>query len=612
MPMTTVWIRFAVLALPLVVLPAAIADEPAAARFGGQVEVEVVNVDVVAVDREGRPVLDLGREDFELRVDGRPVAIEYFTGPAATAPDALVPALPQRAAAQTNSAPLAEAPLRPAAASLEPAAVVVFVDQSALEWHTSRQIVGEIREYLLPRVDAGERVFVATFTDDLRILADGTSGRDGVLAAIDEIDRMRGRGTRIASARNYLERDIRTFDRYMDLEGAGRSGQGGVSIRGVRGERVNSQRVGASDYLTQQIQRLKYEIELYGREEMDRQRHSLDALQHFVDALSPLEGRKAVLLATAGYTTSPTAYLSALLEIKRGRRGPRHDFSGVDPMQATTADLNDRFESMLRVAQNARIAFYTIAARTPPPVQNSAEFPSMGRHNEQTPPRDIGLVEASTSVVQLADATGGRALYVDDGLSDRLATVDQDRSAAYSLGFPIGPEAGDGDHQIAVRVLRPGVEVRHRTRFRRQSLGELTAQAVTSAAALGAAENVFGITLELGEPKPDSALGRIWRLPFAVGIPLGDLALVPDETGRSGRLRLQIALRDANGDLRVSDAAPIDIRVPAADLETALASRWVHRAELRLPAGSHRIAVVITDEGSGLHSTALAKIDIVE
>jgi len=50
--------------------------------FAAGVDVEVVNVDVVVSDRQGRPVTGLGPEDFELRVDGQSVAVRYFAAPA--------------------------------------------------------------------------------------------------------------------------------------------------------------------------------------------------------------------------------------------------------------------------------------------------------------------------------------------------------------------------------------------------------------------------------------------------------------------------------------------------------------------------------------------------
>src|ERR1700710_532042 len=70
------------LLLPLLVL--ALATGPLRAQiqagqpFLEQVEVGVVNVDVRATDASGRPVTDLGKGDFELLEDGRPVAITNF------------------------------------------------------------------------------------------------------------------------------------------------------------------------------------------------------------------------------------------------------------------------------------------------------------------------------------------------------------------------------------------------------------------------------------------------------------------------------------------------------------------------------------------------------
>ena len=74
-------------------------DAPPPALFGERVDVEVVNVDVVVTDRAGNRVTDLGRDDFELRIDGKPVAIEYFAAPGARPPVAPPPALAAESAA---------------------------------------------------------------------------------------------------------------------------------------------------------------------------------------------------------------------------------------------------------------------------------------------------------------------------------------------------------------------------------------------------------------------------------------------------------------------------------------------------------------------------------
>jgi hypothetical protein len=47
--------------------------------FGETLDVRVVNIEAVVVDKDGNRVSGLNREDFRLRVDGKEVPIEYFT-----------------------------------------------------------------------------------------------------------------------------------------------------------------------------------------------------------------------------------------------------------------------------------------------------------------------------------------------------------------------------------------------------------------------------------------------------------------------------------------------------------------------------------------------------
>ena len=49
--------------------------------------VDLVDVDVVVTDKEGRPVTGLTKEDFEVREDGKPVALQTFMARTATDPE---------------------------------------------------------------------------------------------------------------------------------------------------------------------------------------------------------------------------------------------------------------------------------------------------------------------------------------------------------------------------------------------------------------------------------------------------------------------------------------------------------------------------------------------
>src|SRR5687767_5084800 len=68
--------RSAVL-LALLLGTAAHAQEP---RFADELDVEVVNVDVVASGEDGVPVPDLTAEDFVVLDDGQPVRVTHFAG----------------------------------------------------------------------------------------------------------------------------------------------------------------------------------------------------------------------------------------------------------------------------------------------------------------------------------------------------------------------------------------------------------------------------------------------------------------------------------------------------------------------------------------------------
>lgn len=551
-------------------------DEPAP-PFGERVDVEVVNVDVVVTDRDGERVTDLARDDFELRIDGQPTVIEYFAGAKQA----------RRDAAQPESS-AAEAPTPTIEIDRPPGYLIVFVDQSALEIKTSDTIVEEIREFVLPRVAASQSVLVAAFVDSLRILTPATTDPARVEQALTELEKLRGRGTLLAGERRRLERDIRASMNPPMSEG-------------------NPAR--ARLFLENERIRLQQEIEQFGEAALDRQRRGIAALGQWISALAALPGRKSVLLATGGISGSPTVFLTSLLEQKRNNP-VRTEFSGSGSLASRGVELMVQFEAMVRAAQNARVAFYTISPRTPPVEQNTAIFGGLGSETAQAAPRDLALVEASSSVLRLAGATGGASFTVDGDLSDRLERVREDELAAYSLGFSTSETAGAGDHRIVVAVKREGLKVRHRESYRRRTLGERAEEALLAAATLGSTANPLGIALELGAPRALDKKGAGAIVPLLVRIPLRGLALLPVGEQREGKLAARVAIQDAKRSVRLGASAPLRVLVAEVDAESVATEYWAYRAEMRLAPGAQRIAVVIVDELAGVVATAESAIDV--
>lgn len=561
--------------------------------FGEELDVEVVNVDVVVTDRSGKRVTDLEPYDFELRVDGRLVEIDYFSGPPLPALRSAGAPLEGRPAEPLDLAP------RDLPESSPSSTLIFFVDQSALAPKVRQDTLTGLRTYLAaaPQSAPARRVMVAAFQEELHLLAAPTTDLGAVEGAFAALEKLPARGTAIETERRQLELDVRNFGRAAPM------------VRSVEDAETNAVR----EEQRSQSERLRIqsEIELWGEQELDRQSRSVRALTRIVGALEAVEGRKAVVLATAGYTSEPARYLLRFFAQKLGgspgieaTRAPRLDELGIR--------LAQDIERLVAAAEDARVAFYTISPREPPAGQNSAEFGSTGAGAESAamPPRDTTAVERGASVVRLAAATGGRNFYVDSGLETALGEVDADGAAVYSLGFSTGEAAGSKDHAIEVVVLREGLSVRHRESFRRRPPEELAEAALVAAATLGTARNSFGLALESGAPVPGAKKGEPFRVPIAVRIPLSAIALVPRGPDREGIVQIQIAIQNAAGRVTLDAGMSVPIRVVAGDLERAVTEVWVHRAELELQPGRHRVAVLVSDSQGGEFSTVAQSLEV--
>jgi len=149
-------------------------------RFKDTVTVERLVVDVRVVDASGQPVLGLRPEDFKVKLDGKPVAVESALWVGSSAEEDLgIVVTPEG-----TSAP-------PAAGAFPEPRLVVFLLQKDLE---RSRIVGLLRmvekaEGLLASLSPDDRVAALLFDTHLRALQDFTDDRararralrDGVL-----------------------------------------------------------------------------------------------------------------------------------------------------------------------------------------------------------------------------------------------------------------------------------------------------------------------------------------------------------------------------------------------------------------------------------------------
>jgi VWFA-related protein len=541
--------------------------------FVERIDVDVVEVDVVVTDRAGNRVTDLARDEFELLVDGKLTAIEYFAAPAGSrvqGPDQPPP--PAELVVPTQ---------RQTRSDRVPWRLFFFVDQNTLEGRAKHEALREVRDLIRRRSAEAPVVTIAAFEESLRLFGAPTADPVSLESRLKELEKMPSHAGLGRAERRQLEREIREVGQGSPLSsGSAESGRTPIQVR--------------------EANRLEHEIPLWAEQEIDRQRRAIAALGQFVTSLASLDGRKEVVLVTGGFDSRPAEFLLDLLAQQRGQRPV------PDPrLAALGLDVAREFEQVVGAAQDARVAFYTVAPAAVPTLQNSAEFGGTGPDSYLPVPVDRSVVDQSSSIARLAGATGGRTFIVGDDLERRLDAMQKDADALYSLGFSVSADVGPGDHRIEVRTRRSDLRARHRESFQWKSLGQRSQQALLAAATLGVSANPWSVEVECGLPVPAPG-GKGYIVPLVVRVPLQHVSLLQQAGANRGKVWLRVAILDPGGKLRVGGDSPLAIALDSAVEPNAI---WTHRAEMRLAAGVQRVAVLLVDPLTGAYSVAVKEFD---
>ncbi len=513
---------------------AAAGDEP---TFAEILDVRVINLEAV-VTSGGRRVSGLAAADFELRVDGREVPIEYFT---------------EVRAGRAEAAPSAESALAPG----EPVATryLVFIDDFfAVPSHRNR-VLRALRKQL-PRLAPADRMALVAY-DGRRIdlLSPWTRSETQLAAAIDQAMERTAYGLRRLSEQRRLSSpggrigfSPRTSFSSISFWGSGRDAMG-VDLEG-------------GDETTGQISQTV--------------RAAASALRGYASGA----GRKVMLLLSGGW---PAFSLERTDRLVGGTRpvAPGERFAVFDVLVETASrlgytlypvDLQSYAEAGLRDAEHGSLAAARSAAAG----------------------RGLRVSDARDALVYLAEATGGRAFEGAASLRALEGTVEDTRSY-YWLSFTPRWRGDDRSRRLQIKVRRKGTGVRCRT-----SLADLTRSSDVSLMVEGA--QLFDsplpgegeIDVELGAPRR-TARGRV-RVPLRLEIPLAKLTLLPAAGGYTTALELRVAARDEDGAMAEIPVLELAIErggSPAAgDVE-------IYETELKLRHKPHRLIVALYEPTTG-------------
>lgn len=525
--------------------------------FAETVDVEVVSVEVRVSDRQGRPITGLTRDDFTLYEDGERVEITYFaevdespaSAPAAAArPEA---AAPPDAPAEEGRVPV------PAA---EPRDFVIFLDLGHMTPAGMHKTLDDLRSFVERVLRPGDRVMVVEHQQNLRVVQELTSEHARAVEALAAAAESAPQGIQQLTERRGLLREIRqALEQEDPVESC-------TQFEAQSAEQVVHQYAG---WVTGQVQ------------------GTIGALTSLVRALAGLPGNKTVLYVGEGLDQRPGAeyfhMLSDLCPVNRQ----------AIQSNLLSYDLSTDFHRMAAEANSNRVTFYTLDAGG---LQAGGSAEAFDRHVRlQTVDLRIGEANRQSPLYQMANETGGRAIFNTNEFEGELAEVAEDVDRYYSLGF-VPEHQGDGQvHALRVELAARHHDLRYRRAYRDKPRPERIVEAMLGALLFGVEENPLRVRVEAGEAL--AGAGGRWEVPIRIIVPLESVALVPGAGFSVGRLRLVLAALEPEGEWTAVRQRDLPFKLSEAEASAGVPR--FYEVSMDLPVGESLVAVGVRDEQGG-------------
>jgi VWFA-related protein len=528
--------------------------------FVDRIEVNVVNVEVFVTDKDGNRVNGLGKDDFEILEDGRPMTVTNFYAVADGQPvSGPVPA-PGSAAADDDallSGAASAARLRgePEVPEDQRLHVVIYFDNLFLKPFSRNKVVRLVRQFLRTHLSRGDQVMLVTFERWTHVRHPFTTDMNAISEELYGIETLSGFAEQAEGERRRVLHQI----------------EGAASVLEARPH-----------------------VDLYAQSLYHDVTTTISNLKELVSSLAGLPGRKAILHVSDGLPMTPGEDLYYMLDARF-----RDDSFGA--LEARRYNVRNQFHELTATANANRVTFYTLeAAGLRSHTTLSAEYAgSRGSDGLVSGSRiDVDVVRASTfqePLQMMALETGGLATFNTNNITgafDRMAT---DFRSYYSLGYTPARNSDGRYHDIEVRVKgRKDLEVRHRTGYRDKT-PEAELSEVTMAALLyGVESNPLGIELAFstGIKDPDGD----YLLPIEVKIPIGGATLIPQAGVYRGKLLVSVAVIDDDGRMSPVQQTRVPLDIPSADIDAARRQSFVYEAQLLMRRGDQRVAVGVRDE----------------
>jgi VWFA-related protein len=541
-------------------------------QFGSSAE--LVLIDLVATDGDGRRITDLRPEEVEIYEGGKRQRLEVlsFVGN----PSGAGTAIPRVA---SSPAPASEAAAsdRPAVQSA-PSRLVVVVDQGAMPSELLVPVRAAIVSMVRENLDPDTELMLVTFNRGLQVRMPFTTDPARFIAALEAL-RPSASGAELAMS-DLMEQVERMCDGTPNAD---------KNAVGVARAFVDDVRQGLTNAT-----------------------EGIGALSRY---LAPIPGRKHIVFYSAGYPMQPQSIAASVIEAMCGSgaaQGSGRSNLQAGPSEAHTAlrvgtqvDAEGILRAMVDEANRSQVSVYTVDARglMGDAVPGSQRVPSrLIRLGNAQAIQQRAVREPQEILYSIADGTGGSASINTNDMARGMQAAARDGRAYYLLGYaPPGGRKEGRYYPIEVKVTRPGLKLRYRRGYQWVNDQMRAERALTAALRFPELYAQEGLALD--------SWVEAGKLNVAVVIPTRILEFRSEGGQHLNDIAVQAMLRDANGKVvgdRYLFSKSVAMKLPEdrfADLRTRENVEIANVAEAPKK-GRYQLTVVARHSGGRLASAS--------
>jgi VWFA-related protein len=459
--------------------------------------------------------------------------------------------------------------------------IAILFDTNTLMPRDRNRAVDAAERFVSEKFDGTYEWAVVGYGDEVRVLQPFTSDKYNVLNALARIKELPLLQAPQTAAHEFISEDpdiTRTRERARSLDGKGTSNPTMQDFE-VR-ERV--------------LANLKIA------------RKTASAAVNTMRSYARMPGRKSLVLVSGVLENLPTPGQL----IGKSFPGAGQDQDRTDPLLLTLQqELQMILGAMVQTANAAGFSIYPMSALG----INTPSAPQMDIEYGASPYRDSFAEVPSGNDVEsaprmLADGTGGR-FFQSTRYYEAFHDIDSSTSSAYVLGFRTVRPPDRGYHKIRVEVKKKGLDVKARHGYLHLSIADRLIEELSTPLAFPKERGEIPVSVSIA-PTPTTEEGRL--VVVSAAMPVRDITLVPEGTQSHGRVRVFLAVYDAEGKLMDIVPNAQDILVENEQMAQALDPERTatFALKVKLKPGTYTFSLTLMDQVSSRFGTALERLAI--